>query len=68
MLDFLGTVATAALIVFVISTLLVYLDVPRETKIVMAALLGLWACIATAGSGAGWAGSCTTGSAPRSPA
>ena len=53
MLDFLGTVATAALIVFVISTLLVFLDVSRETKIVMAALLGLWVGIATAGSAAG---------------
>jgi hypothetical protein len=52
MLDFLGTVATAALIVFVLSTLLVYLDVSRETKIVMAALLGLWVGIATAGSAA----------------
>jgi hypothetical protein len=55
MLDFLGTVATAALIVFVISTLLVFLDVSRKTKIVMAALLGLWVGIATAGSAAGWA-------------
>jgi hypothetical protein len=55
MLDFLGSVATAALIVFVISTLLVYLDVSRQTKIVMAALLGLWVGIATAGSAAGWA-------------
>src|SRR4029453_5837181 len=54
MLDFLGTVATTALIVFVISTLLVNLDVSRETKIVMAALLGLWVGIATAGSAAGW--------------
>ena len=55
MLDFLGTVATAALIVFVISALLVFLDVSRQTKIVMAALLGLWVGIATAGSAAGWA-------------
>jgi hypothetical protein len=55
MLDFLGTVATAALIVFLISTLLVFLDASRETKIVMAALLGLWVGVATAGSAAGWA-------------
>ena len=55
MLDFLGTVATAALIVFVISTLLVFLDVSRKAKIVMAALLGLWVGIATAASAAGWA-------------
>jgi hypothetical protein len=55
MLDFLGTVATAALIVFVISSLLVFLDVSRATKIVMAALLGLLVGIATAASAAGWA-------------
>jgi hypothetical protein len=54
MLDFLGTVATAALIVFVIGTLIVYLDVSRQTKIVMAALLGLWVGIAAASSAAGW--------------
>jgi hypothetical protein len=55
MLDFLGTVATTTLIVFVISTLLVFLDVSHATKIIMAALLGLWVGIATAGSAAGWA-------------
>ena len=32
MLDFLGTVATAALIVFVISALLVFTEVPRGAK------------------------------------
>ena len=48
MLGFLGTVATAGLIIFVISTLLVFLDVSRQTKIVMAALLSLWVGIATA--------------------
>jgi hypothetical protein len=55
MLDFLGTVATAALIVFIIATLLASLDVSREAKIVMAVLLGLWVGIAAAGSAAGWA-------------
>ena len=55
MLDFLGTVATVALTIFIIATLLVFLDVSRETKIVMAALLGLWVGIATAGRAAGWA-------------
>jgi hypothetical protein len=55
MIDFLGTVATAALIVFVISALLVYLEAPRATKLVIGGLLGLWVGIATAGSAAGWA-------------
>src|ERR1044072_7408495 len=55
MLDFLGTIATVALTIFIISTLLAVLDVSRVTKIVMAALLGLWVGVATAGSAAGWA-------------
>lgn len=55
MLDFLGTVATAALIIFVISTVLAFLDVSRQAKIVLAALLGLWVGVAAAGSAAGWA-------------
>lgn len=54
MLDFLGTIATATLIVFIISTLLVFLDASRDTKIVLAALLGLWIGIVTAASTAGW--------------
>ena len=55
MLDFLGTVATAALIIFIISTVLAFLDVSRRAKIVLAALLGLWVGVAAAGSAAGWA-------------
>ena len=55
MLDVLGTIATVALTIFIISTLLAVLDVSRETKIVTAALLGLWVGVATAGSAAGWA-------------
>jgi hypothetical protein len=55
MLDFLGIIATAGLTIFIIGTLLAVLDVSRKTKIVMAALLGLWVGVATAGSAAGWA-------------
>src|SRR6267154_4436367 len=55
MLDFLGTVATAALIVFVISALLVFMEAPRSAKLVLAGLLGLWVGVAAAGSAAGWA-------------
>jgi hypothetical protein len=55
MLDFLGTVATAALIIFIIATLLAFLDVSRQTKIVLAGVLGLWVGFAAAGSAAGWA-------------
>jgi hypothetical protein len=55
MLDFLGTVATISLTIFIIATLLAVIDLSRKTKIVMAALLGLWVGIAAAGSAAGWA-------------
>ena len=54
MLDFLGTVATAALIVFVVSTLLAFMEIPRAAKVWLAAGLGLWVGIAAAGSAAGW--------------
>jgi hypothetical protein len=54
MLDFLGTVATATLIVFVISALLVFIDAARSTKLVLAIALGLWVGIAAAAGGAGW--------------
>lgn len=55
MLDFLGTVATAALIVFLVSTLLVFLEASLSAKIWLAGLIGLWIGVATAGSAAGWA-------------
>jgi hypothetical protein len=37
LLDFYGTVSAAALMIFVITTLLVFLDVPRAAKLVLAA-------------------------------
>lgn len=55
MLDLLGTVATVALIVFLVSTLLVFMEASRTAKTWAAALLGLWIGLATAGSAAGWA-------------
>lgn len=54
MLDFLGTVATATLIVFVVSALLVFMEAPRSAKLVLAGGLGLWVGIAAAGAAAGW--------------
>jgi hypothetical protein len=54
MLDFLGTIATAGLIVFVVATLVVFLDMPRGAKLVLAGLLGLWVGVAAAAGGAGW--------------
>ncbi|WP_421998811.1 hypothetical protein [Reyranella sp.] len=55
MLDFLGTFATIALIVFVVGALLVFLDLPRPARLWLAGALGLWVGVAAAGSPAGWA-------------
>ena len=54
MLDFVGTVATAALMVFIVAALLVYMEAPRGAKLVLAGLLGLWIGFATAAGAAGW--------------
>jgi hypothetical protein len=54
MLDFLGTIATAGLTVFVVASLLVFLDASRATRLLLAGLLGLWIGIAAAASAAGW--------------
>lgn len=54
MLDFLGTVATAALIVFVLGALLVFTDAPRGAKLALAGGLGLWVGFAAAGTAADW--------------
>lgn len=54
MLDFLGTIATAALTVFVVTALLVFMEIARGTKLVLAALLGLWIGLAAAAGAAGW--------------
>jgi hypothetical protein len=54
MLDFLGTVITAALMVFVVAALAVYLDISRPAKLTFAALAGLWIGLIGAASAAGW--------------
>jgi hypothetical protein len=54
MLDFLGTIATAGLTVFVVSALLVHMEMPRRAKLVLAGLLGLWIGVAAAAGAAGW--------------
>ena len=54
MLDFLGTIATTGLIVFVVASLLVFLEARRGTRLALAGLLGLWIGVAAAASGAGW--------------
>jgi len=54
MLDFLGTIVTAALMVFVVTALLVFMDISRRAKLTIAALLGLWIGLAAAAGAAGW--------------
>jgi len=54
MLDFLGTVATTGLTVFVVATLLVCIEMRPQAKIVLAGLLGLWIGFAAAAGAAGW--------------
>jgi hypothetical protein len=54
MLDFLGTIATAGLTVFVVAALLIALDAPQRTRLLIAAVLGLWIGLAAAAGGAGW--------------
>jgi hypothetical protein len=54
MLDFVGTIVTAALMVFVVTALLVFVDISRSAKLTVAALLGLWIGLAAAAGAAGW--------------
>jgi hypothetical protein len=54
MLDFLGTIATTALTMFVVATVLVYMEASRGAKLVLAGLLSLWIGLATAAGAAGW--------------
>ena len=54
MLDFIGTIVTAALMVFVVSALVISLDIPRGAKLAVAGGIGLWIGLAAAAGAAGW--------------
>jgi hypothetical protein len=54
MLDFIGMVITAALMVLVVNALTIFMDVSRAAKITLAAVIGLWIGLAAAAAGAGW--------------
>ncbi len=54
MLDFLGTVATAALMVFIVTVLVLFMEASRGARLVLAGLLGLWIGLAAAAGAAGW--------------
>jgi hypothetical protein len=54
MLDFIGMVITAALMLLVVNALTTFMDVSRVAKITLAALIGVWIGLAAAAAGAGW--------------
>ena len=54
MLDFIGMVVTAALMVLVVNALTTFMDVSRAAKIVLAAAIGVWIGLAAATAAAGW--------------
>jgi hypothetical protein len=54
MVDFLGTIVTAALMMVVVNALLVYLTVKRGAKLLLAGIAGLWIGLAAAASASGW--------------
>jgi hypothetical protein len=54
MVDFLGTIVTAALMAVIINALTVYLDIERGAKLALAAMAGLWIGLAAAASASGW--------------
>ena len=53
-LDFIGTVITAALMVLVVNTLITFVDVPRVAKVTLAGMFGVWIGLAAAAAGTGW--------------
>jgi hypothetical protein len=53
MLDFIGTIVAAALMVFIFNTLTTFLDVSRGAKLVLSAIFGLWIGVCAAAAAAG---------------
>jgi hypothetical protein len=54
MLDFIGMVVTAALMMLVVNALTVFMDVSRTAKVALAAVIGVWIGLAAAMGEAGW--------------
>jgi len=54
MLDFIGMVITAALIVLVVNALTTFMDVSRVARIAWSTVIGVWIGLAAAAAGAGW--------------
>jgi hypothetical protein len=54
MLDFIGMVVTAALMMLVVNALITFMDIARAAKVTLAAVVGVWIGLAAAVAGAGW--------------
>jgi hypothetical protein len=54
MLDFIGMLITAALMVLVVNALTTFMDVSRAAKVTLAAVIGVWIGLAAAAAEAGW--------------
>jgi hypothetical protein len=54
MLDFIGMVIIAALMMLIINALIIFMDASRVAKIVLAAVIGVWIGLAAAAAGAGF--------------
>jgi hypothetical protein len=54
MIDFLGTIVTAALMVVIVNALIVYLQIGRGAKLALAGISGVWIGFAAAASACGW--------------
>ena len=54
MLDFAGTIVTAALMTFIVGALVSYLDIGRAAKLGIAGVAGAWIGLAAAAGAAGW--------------
>jgi hypothetical protein len=54
MLDFVGTVATATMIVLFVATVVLGMDAPRPAKLWLAGIFGAWAGVCAGAGAAGW--------------
>ena len=54
MLDFIGTIVTAALMTVVVNALVIHLEIGRGAKLALAGIAGLWIGLAAAASASGW--------------
>ena len=54
MLDFIGMVITAALMVLFVNTLTNFMDASRVARMTLAAVIGVWIGLAAAAAGAEW--------------